>query len=73
MCITEESYHSGGLQKEKEKLFELLFLSSGKTIIRQNYRQAKLSSGKAGILNSNILYYIRNKSGVSLQDRTSLV
>jgi len=20
MCITEESYHSGGLQKEKEKL-----------------------------------------------------
>ncbi len=32
-----------------------------------------LLSGKAGILNSNILYYIRNKSGVSLQDRTSLV
>lgn len=57
MCITEESYHSDGLQKEKEKLFVLLFLLSG----------------KAGILNSNILYYIRNKSGVSLQDRTSLV
>ena len=32
-----------------------------------------LLSGKAGILNGNILYYIRNKSGVSLQDRTSLV
>jgi len=57
MCITEESYHSDGLQKKKEKLFVLLFLLSG----------------KAGILNSNILYYIRNKSGVSLQDCTSLV
>lgn len=57
MCITEESYHSDGLQKEKEKLFGLLFLSSG----------------KGRILNSNILYYIRNKSDVSLQDRTSLV
>lgn len=39
MCITEESYHSGGLQKEKEKL-----KTASLFIVRQNYRQAKRES-----------------------------